>query len=263
MSALAVAVFLNHCYVAPNRATYDAAAADEFLSTQFASMEKRTTHRADKTYSGLYFYGAHTYFELLEPGKGFSQSRSGLAFGVEEPGGIDKLGSAEMVTRELGGKQLPWFRSLKDGDAFAQSDLTTWIMEYDPQFLAHWHPKLPPKDHGIKRSQLLDRYVAHTGHPRGLFQDITRIELVMTAQDGQAFAKHCASLGYRVARDDQAYTCTGPGLVLHVTPASPPARLGIAKVTFHLKSPAPKREARRLGSSTLELDGDTAVWRFN
>lgn len=26
---------------------------------------------------------------------------------------------------------------------------------------------------------------------------------------------------------------------------------------------APQTEARRLGSSTLELDGDTAVWRFN
>lgn len=26
---------------------------------------------------------------------------------------------------------------------------------------------------------------------------------------------------------------------------------------------SPQREARRLGSSTLELDGQTAVWRFN
>lgn len=260
MTALAVAVFLNHCYVAPDRATFDAIAGDPFLSGLF---ERRTTHRADKTYAGLYLYGAQTYFELLEPGKGFSRASSGIAFGVEEPGAIDKLGEPAPVTREFEGRQVAWFKSVGDGDAFAQSDLTTWIMEYDPHFLARWYPRLPPKQRGIQRELLLERYVAHAGHGGGLFQEITRIELVMTAADGRAFAKHCERFGYRVERDDQSFTCTGPGLVLHLTPASPPARLGIAKVTFHLKSPAPKREALRLGSSMLELDGDTAVWRFN
>lgn len=260
MSALAVAVFLNHCYVAADRATFDAAARDPFLRGQFAAFEKRTTHRTDKTYTGLYWYGANTYFELLEPGKGFSQARSGLAFGVEEPGAIAKQGKPEPVTREYEGRQVPWFASAGDGQAFAASSLATWTMEYDPGFLDHWHPKLPPSQRGITRALQLQRYVAHARSTPGLFQDITRIELALT--DPAAFAKHCETLGYAVARDDRAYTCKGPEIVLHLTPASAPARLGIVKVVFKLRAPAPKREARRLGSSTLELDGDTAVWRF-
>lgn len=259
----AVPVHLNHCYLAPDRATFDAAAQDDFLSTQFASVEQRTTHRADTSYTGIYLYGAHTYFELLEPGKGFSQARSGIAFGVEQAGAIARLGKPEPISREFEGRQVAWFRIARDGDAFAQSDLSTWVMEYDPGFLAHWHPQLPPDERGIERGLVLDRYVAQTKRPRGLFEDVTGIELLLTAADAAALARHCEGFGYRVQRDDKALTCTGPGLLLHLTTASPPARLGIARVTFRLRSTAPGQVARRLGTSTLELDGQTAVWRFN
>ena len=261
-AALAIAVYLNHCYVAPDRDSFDAAASDPFLSTLFAPFERRTTRRTDKTYTGLYYYGAHTYFELLEPGKGFSQAGSGIAFGVEEPGAIAQLGKPEPITRALDGQQLPWFQVAGDGDDFAGSGLTTWIMEYDPRFLARFYPQLPPKQPGIARAQILERYVARLGQPRALFEDITRLEIALTPADAAAFARHCERLGYAVQRDDHSFACTGPDLVLHVTPATAPARLGIAKVTFRLRAPAPQREARRLGSSTLELDGQTAVWRF-
>ena len=260
--ALAIAVHLNHCYVAPDRATFDAAAQDPFLSSRFASFEQRTTRRTDHTYTGLYYYGDHTYFELLEPGRGFG-SGSAIAFGVEEPGAIARLGKPHPITREAEGRQVAWFHTVSDGDAFAQSDLSSWIMECDPRFLAQWYPALPPAERGIQRKQLLDRYVAHTGRPRGLFQDLTRVELVLAASDLDAFAKQCERFGYRLERDGLAIACTGPEVVLHLTPGHPPARLGIAKVTFRLRGAAPKREAHRLGTSTLELDGDTAVWRFN
>lgn len=259
-AALALAVSLNHCYVAPDRATFDAIAGDSFLRGAFASFEERTTKRTDKTYTGLYYYGDHTYFEILEPGKGFSRAGSGIAFGTERAHELARLGKPSPVTREFEGRQVPWFQVVGDDDAFSSSSLTTWTMEYDPRFLAHWYPALPPAGRGISRALQLDRYVAHAGRPRGLLQDIQRIELALL--DGAPFAKHCEALGYRVARDDRAYTCTGPGIVLHATPAHPPARLGIVKVTFKLRAPAPRREARRLGSSTLELDGDEAVWRF-
>ena len=85
-------VYLNHLYVVPTPETYKAVAENDFLEKNFGAFESRTTTRADKTYTGLYFYGEHTYFELLEPPKDGKapETFSGVAFGAETPGQICK-----------------------------------------------------------------------------------------------------------------------------------------------------------------------------
>ena len=59
-------VFLNHLYTVLDTATYKAIEADPFWRTQFAPSERRTTVRTDETYTGLYFYGVNTYFEIFD-----------------------------------------------------------------------------------------------------------------------------------------------------------------------------------------------------
>src|SRR5207248_2030456 len=79
-------VLLNHFYVTPDRETFAAAEASDFVR-RFAALEKRTTVRRDTTYTGLYLYGEHTYLELLHPDSASFGAPSGIAYGVEEPGG--------------------------------------------------------------------------------------------------------------------------------------------------------------------------------
>ncbi|HEY4771382.1 MAG TPA: DUF5829 family protein, partial [Myxococcales bacterium] len=78
-------VLLNHFYVTPDRATFEAAESGDFLQ-RFGALEKRTTVRKDTTYTGLYLYGEHTYLELLHPDSASFGAPSGIAYGVETPG---------------------------------------------------------------------------------------------------------------------------------------------------------------------------------
>ena len=79
------AVTLNHFYVVVDAPTYEAARTSPFLTREFAPFEARTTVRNDKSYTGIYWYGRRTYFELFEPGEQGPAGASGLALGVEEP----------------------------------------------------------------------------------------------------------------------------------------------------------------------------------
>ena len=45
--------------------TFRAADASEYLRTEFAPFERRTTKSGSDSWTGLYFYGESTYFEFL------------------------------------------------------------------------------------------------------------------------------------------------------------------------------------------------------
>jgi hypothetical protein len=76
--------FLNHFFVVVDTATYRALQDSAFVTGAFAPFEKRTTSRNDQTYTGIYWYGRHTYFSLQARRPG-AVGTSGLAFGVERP----------------------------------------------------------------------------------------------------------------------------------------------------------------------------------
>ena len=137
-------VYLNHLYVAPSPETYKAVAENDFLQKNFGAFESRTTTRADKTYTGLYFYGQHTYFELLEPPKDGKapETFSGVAFGTETPGGVQSLAAlldqsnsnmamVKPINRQAEGKTVNWFLQLIFGSSFEKSKFATWLMEYN------------------------------------------------------------------------------------------------------------------------------------
>src|SRR5262245_26357091 len=92
-AALSFPVPLNHFYLSLDPDTYAAIDNHKFLQTEFAVFERRTTVRADKAYTGIYFYGIHTYFEFFDSSTQteFKRDSSGLAFGVERPEALKSL----------------------------------------------------------------------------------------------------------------------------------------------------------------------------
>ena len=135
-------VTLNHFYVVVDAATYEAARTSPFLTREFAPFEARTTVRNDKSYTGIYWYGRATYFELFEPGEQGPAGASGLALGVEQPeaSALVKqhweaaLGGAGggLVTRKTETDEVPWFEM-----TYAREipGVRVWLMEY--------HTRLP------------------------------------------------------------------------------------------------------------------------
>jgi hypothetical protein len=276
-------VYLNHLYVVPSPDTYKAVAENEFLQYNFGAFESRTTTRADKTYTGLYFYGEHTYFELLEPPKNGEapETFSGVALGAETPGQIQSLaarlhesGSEKAaitpITRQTEGKSVNWFLQLVIGPQYEKSKFATWMMEYDPEFLAKWYPQLPPAQPSIKRSDLLERYAAKVNRSRerneGLFLDVVRIRFLLESSEAKEFEGICKIYGFQVARHGRETSCKGPDIELLIRTFSavhPPERSGVTAIQFSLRNDKAGHKVWKLGAgSQLEFKGKTAVWRF-
>jgi hypothetical protein len=240
-------VLLNHFYATPDRYTF--AAAEETLP-RLGALEKRTTVRKDATYTGLYLYGEHTYLEALHPDSASFGAPSGIAYGVEDRGGLETLIGAlpSPKLEEIARGEVPWFRSLRSGQPL--EGLAEWVMEYLPAFFRGFHAELPPAHPGIARSDALTRYAASCGKLReraeGLFEDVAAIEIALAPSDWERWR----SRALRVEGAD-----------LRVIQALPGAPAGIVAAWLRLRRDG-GRSTERIGSTTLALDGKSAVWRF-
>jgi len=258
-------VFLNHFYLTLDSVTYHDIENSDFLKKEFAAFEKRTTVRADQTYTGIYFYGTHTYFEFFDVAieKGKRVGDSGIAFGVEEPGAnsslirrlkMETVCSETDITRRVEPNEVPWFSMLSPALATDDSALKPWIMEYEKHFLDHWHPEAS-KDRGIGRRDVLNRYKAFlkmlgTQLPeRAIMQDIRRITIALDQANANKFSSILRAMNY-----------VEPAL--EIIPERTNIR-GIQEVEFAVDR-TPSEKKYRFGShSELSFDGKgAAIWTF-
>lgn len=271
------ALLFNHFYVVTDASTYRDAQASTFMTRDFAAFEKRTTVRNDTTYTGIYFYGRHTYFELFDPGAQGPEGSSGLAFGVETPGASAEVkalwakaaGGAQggPVTRRTETAEVPWFEMTypqggRPGTAMAPV-LRLWLMEYASDFLARWYPDLTPA-RSISRADVLDRYVARIGQAGRrdafLMKDVVALTLALPAGDRERLLAPLRAVGYAVREEKGTTVLEGPDLRLRL--ASPAgAERGVVEVEISLQSrSAPVKQ--RLGSAVLTVEADRAHLRF-
>src|ERR1700754_3897033 len=183
-------VYLNHFFLTLDGESYAAVQSSSFLRNEFATFEQRTTVRKDTSYTGSYFYGAHTYFEFFEAGRGLDRTAgaNGIAFGVETVGASLRLKPrlAEMlavsvevrpITRQVGDRDVDWFYMTVAADKQPSPLLQTWVMEYRESFLNDWHGELSPATRGITRAEILERYTAKLGdndkRRQQLLEDVT------------------------------------------------------------------------------------------
>ena len=279
MNPETVLLLLNHFFVVTDPVTYSEMQASTYLTREFAPFEKRTTARNDTTYTGIYFYGRNTYFELFEPGAQGALGTSGVAFGVETPGGSagvraawDKaLGGATTtrVTRRTEKDEVPWFlMTYAEGGRPAPAPngppgLSSWLMEYEPDFLARWYPDLTSA-RSIARSDVLDRYVTKIGQAvlrnDFLMKDVVGLTLALPDAQREPLLKQLAASGYRARAKKGMTVVEGPEVTLRFVPVTG-TRHGVIEVELALQRPVGKSE-ERFGKAVLALEGERAFLRF-
>jgi len=155
-SMLSPAIYVNHVFVTLDNKTYNDITRSGFMLKQFAPFEERTTNsNPGESWTGAYFYGEHTYFELFNVAKNpdFKTGESGIGFGVEREGEIDivyerlKNTFSENVTKRLRTRKnnkgdVPWFYSTAVDYKDKTQSLFTWVMEYHPNYLKNMFPDL-------------------------------------------------------------------------------------------------------------------------
>lgn len=266
-----IPVTLNHLYIVVDTETYEAIGSDPFLKEKFAPFEMRTTSRADRTYMGEYFYGTNTYFEFFDaanPGNG-PRGKSGLAFGVDHSGDLQSLEKqlrrqfdveSGPITRGIEGEQVPWFKILS---VAAPMQLSTWLMEYDPEFLRRWKPQAGGAREGIRRRDILARYTASLGLADRpfLMSDVSGMIAAVDAQTRASILRFCSALGHEVDSSGEKVVIRGPDFTVTLIDETE-ALHGIRQIEFRVRRV--KASSRRIGASTLEIRGNgTAVWSFD
>lgn len=272
-------VYLNHFFLTLDAESYDAVQSSSFLRDEFAPFEQRTTVRQDITYTGSYFYGAQTYFEFFEAGRGLGRmtGASGIAFGVEAAGASQGLKprlaealavpvAVRPITRRVGDRDLDWFYMTVAEDKQPSPLLQTWVMEYRESFLKDWYGELGPATRGITRAEVLERYAAKLGEADKRRQKLLEnvVELTLALPDGERarLLKACEAFGYQVTTAAGRSRCRGPQVTFNIDAPKGEAR-GITAVKFSLRRAKQGEKRYRFGKTVLQFNDDrTAVWTF-
>lgn len=273
-------VYLNHFFLTLDPQTYKELWDSPFLKDEFATFEQRTTVRADMTYTGIYFYGTRTYFEFFEAGKasGRAEGASGIASGIEAPGGSDQLkerlesflkirAMKTTITRKMDDKELPWFHSVGGNFADRTPMLMTWTMEYHKDFLNGWYSDLSPATRGITRREILERYTAKLGdnekRKHKYIDDVIEMHLALDENGRSQFIKEREAFGYKITGDADKTICEGPE-IKYIVARQTPESAGITAIKLSLKKNKPGQKVYRFGrKSVLQFNDDrTATWSF-
>ena len=273
-------IYLNHVYRVLDTETFRAADASEYLRTEFAPFERRTTKSGDDSWTGLYFYGESTYFEFLaaDPNRDRPMGQSAVAFGIEESGGsaavrkaLDGaglgLGPAKTLdrTRETAGKEVPWFKMT----GFEPRDpiLISFFLEYSPNFLKQWHPELRPGLSGISRQAVLERYQAKaalTVPPKDpLLKNVTGLRIALDPKRAESFGQELAALGWRREAKATGVFWLGPEARIEIVDAAGEVR-GIVAIEMSLtRKPEESKVLALSDRARLEIRTDgTASFLF-
>lgn len=246
------AIELNHFYVTVDSVTYAAIEHNAFLKQEFAAFEKRTTVRADRSYTGIYFYGTKTYFEFFDSDREKrAVGETAVAFGVDSEGTMPSVEGAhrDLITRGWNGKQIPWFYRLSPVPQLAKG-LESWVMEYTPEFLAQWRPE-GRVGQGVARAEVLKRYksvLAETPVDAYL-DDVTGLTLALPADEMERMMHWMEQVK--------------PAVTIRFLPMGTGPH-GLRSVSFRLRKAPAERMTLRFGArSVLTLRPDkTAIWEF-
>ena len=268
-------VRLNHFYLTLDASTYDAIVQCDFLRNQFAPNEIRTTHRSDRSYTGLYFYGEKTYFEFFDVTTETNRKAgdSAIAFGLEQEEETTLLQERWLnstrltITRPTKDSQVNWFEMLIPAGFSLESPVAVWTMEYLPTFLQKWQPQSNTnalsKAEWMARETVLTRYkllISPVENP--ILCNVIGLTLWANPPVFAAFEKFIKDFGYSKNATETGFSFTDSDEVTYHINLSDSDLYGITEVVFEVNS-LPSQQTWELGNSTLKfMEGEKAVWSF-
>ncbi len=270
--ALPPRLLLNHVYFVLDSATYHDIESSPFLGTQFAGREVRTAESGGLKWSGLYFYGRHTYLEIFGPNglPGSQPGDVGIGLASEMPGGIRALmqrfgaqrfpfDTLTRIQTDSSGS-FPWFLSWRAGGTDLPSDRTAlWVMEYSAAMAARMTPRdsLPDSD----RSR--DRFIAARLMRDQLMAELVAATFALPVDDIAKVSRTLLRAGVTVIQEGDAAVIQLEGFTVRLLPAWD--RPGVRKLEFSLNREALANPTYRFGSSSrLRFGpGRIAVWEFS
>ncbi len=264
-------VFLNHFYAVLDAETYEAIGTSDFLRTEFAAFEQRSTLTGDgESWTGTYFYGRETYFEFFKASAADPAGMTGIGLGVDGAGELDGVRqilaaerfpvlSAGPVTRVREGKEIPWFHWVGFEDGPEDPAFSVWIMQYHEDYLRLWNPGLGPEQDSISR----EHHRAMEFDPSRYLRDVVGLTLALTPRQSKRLLGTLSALGYETEVAAGISTARGPGIEFRIVEARPDVR-GVTEIRMSLQRPKTGRATFEFGRSILTFDGEGfAKWRFN
>ncbi|WP_428660619.1 DUF5829 family protein [Runella sp.] len=268
-------VLLNHFYLTIDASTYRAISRSRFLREHFAPNEIRTTHRTDRSYTGLYFYGAKTYFEFFDVTTETTRhiGDSAIAFGLEHKGVTTLLqqkwpnSTRLTITRPSNERQVNWFEMLIPPNFTLESPIAVWSMEYLPTFLKEWKNSsdIPVmSEENINRSAVLERYksiIPAIKNP--ILKNVIGLTIWVDSAVYQAFEQFAGDFGYLTTAIENGFSFSDAEGVTYQISLSGGRLHGITEVRFEVTD-VPGQQVWEFGNSTLTFQEEhTAIWRFN
>lgn len=268
-------ILLNHFYLTLDAPTYSAIVQCNFLRNQLAPNEIRTTHRTDRSYTGLYFYGEKTYFEFFDVTTETNRKvgDSAIAFGLEQEGETTLLQERWLnstrltITRPAKDSQVNWFEMLIPAGFLLESPIAVWTMEYLPTFLQKWQPQTTADDVSkakwMARKTVLTRYkslIPPIENP--VLRNVIGLTLWADSTALAAFEQFTDDFGYAKKPTETGFSFTDVEDVRYHINLSNSDLYGITEVVFEINS-LPSQQVWKLGNSTLTFPEEgKAVWSF-
>lgn len=272
---LSLQVLLNHFYLTLDSATYNAIAGCDFVRNQWAPNEIRTTHRTDRSYTGLYFYGEKTYFEFFDVTTETNRKigDSAIAFGLEQEGETTLLeerwtdSTRLTITRPAKDSQVNWFEMLIPAGFSLESPTAVWTMEYLPTFLQKWQPQ--PTANNLSKAELMARKTVLTRYKslispveNPVLRNVTGLTLWVTPTVYAAFETFIEDFGYAKNAIETGFSFTDIEDITYHIHLSNSDLYGITEAVFEINS-LPSQQVWELGNSTLRfMEEGKAVWSF-
>lgn len=258
--------------------TYQAIADSEFLRTEFAVSETRTTIRNDYPdgYTGVYFYGDETYFEFFDAGNSaFPLASFGIASGFEAQEHFDTAkealdarggGVVYPVDRQLEGEPVPWFTGLFGSTETGYGGPSVWGMQYDDKFIAKWLGHSSELDGSIRQSDFLHSYAIKLGQTNNresaLMKDLTFVDAVLESEYLSAYSEQFAAMGWKAEKEGACDLLEAGNAKVRLCPTTTERGAGIYELGFSLHREYEGPTEMEFGSSSLVFDGKHATWIF-
>lgn len=271
-------VLLNHLFMSLDPVTYQAISESEFLRTEFAVSETRTTIRNDYPdgYTGVYFYGDETYFEFFDAASlVFPLGSFGIASGFEAQEhfdaakeALDALGGGIVhpVDRQLEGELVPWFTGLFGMTETGYGGPSVWGMQYDNEFITRWLGHSGELDGSIRQNDFLHAYAIKLGstetRENALMKDLTFVDAVLESRYLSAYAEQFVAMGWTSRSDGACSLLTARNAKVRLCPATKERGLGIYELGFSLHREYVGPAEMEFGSSSLTFEGRQATWVF-